>query len=71
MGGYVVSFPDLPGCLSVSEATDEAVANVQDAKCEWIVTAIENGYPINESDSIENYSGQFKLPIPKSLHKGL
>ena len=28
MGGYVVSFPDLPGCLSVSEATDEAVANV-------------------------------------------
>jgi len=70
-GGYVASFPDLPGCLSVGETIDEAVANAEDAKREWIAAAIEDGYPINEPDSIENYSGQFKLRIPKSLHKSL
>ena len=70
-GGYVVSFPDLPGCLSVGETIDEAVANAEDAKREWLAAAIEDGYPINEPDGIENYSGQFKLRIPKSLHKSL
>ena len=70
-GGYAVSFPDLPGCLSVGETIDEAVANAEDAKREWLAAAIEDGYTINEPDSIENYSGQFKLRIPKSLHKSL
>lgn len=70
-GGYVASFPDLPGCLSVGETIDEAVANAEDAKREWLAAAIEDGYTINEPDSIENYSGQFKLRIPKSLHKSL
>ena len=70
-GGYVASFLDLPGCLSVGETIDEAVANAEDAKREWIAAAIEDGYPIHEPDSIENYSGQFKLRIPKSLHKSL
>ena len=70
-GGYVVSFPDLPGCLSVGETIDEAVANAEDAKREWLAAAIEDGYPIKEPNDIDNYSGQFKLRIPKSLHKSL
>lgn len=69
--GYVVSFPDLPGCLSIGKTIDEAVANAEDAKREWISAAIEDGYSIQEPDSVENYSGQFKLRIPKSLHKSL
>ena len=56
------AFPDLPGCLSVGETIDEAVANANDAKREWLAAAIEDCYPINEPDDIENYSGQFKLP---------
>jgi len=51
-GGFVVSFPDLPGCLSVGNTVDEAVANAEDAKKEWIAAAIENGYPVNEPDSV-------------------
>lgn len=70
-GGYVVSFPDLPGCLSVGETIDEAVANAEDAKREWLAAAIEDGYPIKEPNDIDNYSGQFKLRLPKSLHKSL
>ena len=61
----------MPGCLSAGETIDEAVANAEDAKREWLAAAIEDGYPINEPDDIENDSGQFKIRIPKSLHKSL
>ena len=35
------------------------------------MAALEDGVEINEPDDIEKYSGQFKLRIPKSLHKSL
>ena len=31
-GGFVVSFPDLPGCISCGETVESAVANAMDAK---------------------------------------
>ncbi|MBQ7993399.1 MAG: type II toxin-antitoxin system HicB family antitoxin [Solobacterium sp.] len=70
-GGYVVRYPDLPGCISVGESISEAVANIEDAKLAWITAAIEEGIKIAEPDSLEDYSGQFKLRIPKSLHRSL
>ena len=33
--------------------------------------ALEDGLPVREPDDLENYSGQFKLRIPKSLHRSL
>ena len=50
-GGFAVSFPDLPGCLSVGKTVDEAVANAEDAKKEWLAAAFESGYSIKEPDS--------------------
>ena len=35
-GGYVVSFPDLPGCLTCGETIEEALSMAEDAKREWI-----------------------------------
>ncbi len=70
-GGYVVSFPELPGCLSSGEIIESAVANAQDAKKAWLEAAIEDGIQIQEPDSLEEYSGQFKLRIPRSLHRSL
>lgn len=70
-GGFVVSFPDLPGCMSMGETLEEAYNNALDAKHAWIEAALEDGVVINEPDCIENYSGQFKLRIPKSLHRSL
>lgn len=34
-GGYVVSFPDLPGCLAQGDTIEEAIYNAEDAKREW------------------------------------
>lgn len=70
-GGFVVSFPDLPGCLSTGETIDEAYRNAEDAKQEWLMAAIEEGIYIPEPDSIKEYSGQFKLRLPRSLHRQL
>ena len=70
-GGYVVSFPELPGCISCGETLESAVANAEDAKREWITAALAEGIVIHEPDDLENYSGQFKLRIPKSLHRSL
>jgi len=33
-GGYLIEFPDLPGCMSDGETPEEAIANGRDAlKC--------------------------------------
>ena len=70
-GGFVAAFPDLPGCLSSGETAEEACRNAEDAKHEWLMAAIEEGLPVPEPDSIEDYSGQFKLRLPRSLHRQL
>lgn len=70
-GGFVVSFPDLPGCMSVGDTVEEAYTNAIDAKRAWLEIAIEDGVNINEPTNVDEYSGQFKLRIPKSLHKSL
>lgn len=70
-GGFVASYPDLPGCLSSGETAEAAVSNASDAKRAWLEAAIEDGVIIQEPSSIDDYSGQFKLRLPKSLHKSL
>ena len=70
-GGYVVSFPELPGCISTGETIEDALSNAMDAKKEWLTASIESDVSIPLPDSLDNYSGQFKLRIPKSLHKSL
>ena len=70
-GGFVASYPELPGCLTCGETVESAIANANDAKCAWLEAALADGLEIAEPDSLEAYSGQFKLRIPKSLHKTL
>lgn len=70
-GGYVVSFPELPGCLTCGETIEDALENAKDAKREWIRVALESGIPISKPMEDNDFSGQFKLRIPKSLHRQL
>ena len=55
-GGYVVSFPELPGCITCGETVESVVANAEDAKREWITAALEDGITIHELDDLENNS---------------
>lgn len=70
-GGFVVTFPDLPGCITCGETIETAIANAMDAKKSWLEAALEEGLEIREPDSLEDYSGQFKLRMPRSLHRSL
>ena len=70
-GGFVASFPDLPGCITCGETIETTVANALDAKKAWLNAALEDGIDIPVPDSLETYSGQFKLRIPRSLHRTL
>lgn len=70
-GGYVASYPDLPGCLTIGGTVEEAIGNARDAKRAWIEAALEDGAEIWEPKRPDSYSGQFKIRMPKSLHRSL
>ncbi len=70
-GGYTVSFPELPGCITCGETIESALKNAEDAKKTWLEAVLEDGGEVPEPDSLKDYSGQFKLRIPKSLHRSL
>lgn len=70
-GGYIASIPELNGCISFGDTIEETLKNIEEAKKEWIIAALEEGIEIPEPNLVEQYSGQFKLRIPKSLHKSL
>ena len=68
-GGFVASYPELPGCISSGKTIEEAAKNALDAKKQWLNVALEDGVSINLPDSEKTYSGQFKLRMPKTLHR--
>jgi predicted RNase H-like HicB family nuclease len=47
-GGYVVSVPALPGCVTQGETFEEAVAMAQDAIQCYIEGLLKDGEPIPE-----------------------
>ena len=44
-GGYLVEFPDLPGCMADGETIDEAITNAQDAMTCWLQAMRDAGRP--------------------------
>ncbi|MBQ4342270.1 MAG: type II toxin-antitoxin system HicB family antitoxin [Erysipelotrichaceae bacterium] len=41
-GGYVISFPELPGCLTCGETIEQALKNAEDAKQEWYIAQMDD-----------------------------
>lgn len=71
-GGWFAEIPDLPGCGSDGETENEALANVMDAKHEWLLAALETGKPIPKPTPVQQqYSGRILVRAPKSLHRRL
>lgn len=68
-GGYLITFPDLPGCIADGETPQEALKNGLDAAKSWLKTAREFNDPIPKPDELS--SGKFVTRVPKSLHTRL
>ena len=41
-GGYMVSFPDLPGCIADGDSIDEAIVEARDAFDAWVMAEKED-----------------------------
>jgi antitoxin HicB len=68
-GGCLITFPDLPGCLSDGETPEEAIHNGFDAAQAWLDAAKEFGDTIPQP----GYAvGAWLAPqLPRSLHHRL
>lgn len=67
-GGYMVSFPDLPGCIADGNTIYEAIIEARDAFDAWAMAEREDK---GELPAPKTYSGQFVQRLPKSLHRQL
>lgn len=73
-GEFTAWYPNLPGCLTCSATFDGILSNAKDAKKAWLTAALEDGIAIaepTEEPDVSDFSGQFRLRMPRSLHKRL
>ena len=52
-GGFVVTVPVLPGCISQGDTREEAMANIREAMELYIEDCKAAGDPIPQEDSLE------------------
>lgn len=52
-GGFVVSVPVLPGCISQGNSREEALANIREAVELYVEDCRLSGDPVPEEDSLE------------------
>ncbi len=53
---YIVSVPELPGCMADGKTPEEAVKNAEIIIREWIECALEDGDPIPEPSLFKGVS---------------
>jgi len=52
-GGFVVSVPVLPGCVSQGDTREDAISNIREAIELYIEDCRAAGDPVPEEDSVE------------------
>ena len=74
-GGLLITFPDLPGCMSDGETVAEAIKNGRDAFESWVSARTDAGKPVPEPayrpETTPSVSGRFVTRLPKSIHAKL
>lgn len=50
--GYLITYPDLPGCMSDGQTPEEAVVNGRDAVKSYLLACIEVGDPLPEPRTV-------------------
>lgn len=68
-GEYVATCPAFPGLSALGETEEEALAEAKVALDLFIKTCKERGIPLPEPELAQDYSGQFRVRLPKSLHR--
>jgi antitoxin HicB len=68
-GGYLIDFPDFPGCIADGATPEEAIREGRDALLSYTRTLQELGRKVPESGKA--FAGQWRQRVPKSLHASL
>lgn len=69
--GWLASVPDLPGCHGDGASPEAALRDARDAIKAWLATAREFGDSIPDPSNDTAYSGQWRVRVPRSLHRRL
>jgi antitoxin HicB len=64
-GGWLASFPDLPGCMSDGETPEEALRNATEAESAWIAANNKWGKAKAEKPT------RLVARLPRSIHRNL
>ena len=71
-GGWLITWPDLPGCMSDGETPEEAIENGKDAFAAWMsVREKQLKLPPPGRARESGAPARFVLRTPKSLHARL
>jgi antitoxin HicB len=76
-GGFLITFPDIPGCMSDGETEAKAVKNGRDAFVAVVSALHDMGRDIPAPSfspgdvTAPNASGKFVARVPKSIHAKL
>lgn len=67
---YVARVVELPHCMIHGDTPQEAIAEIEEVKLDWIKSNLGRGLKIPEPIS-RKHSGQISLRIPPSLHRAI
>jgi antitoxin HicB len=70
-GGYIATIPEFPGLSAFGENPEEAIEEAKIALEGFLEVYNEDGCKIPEPQTLECYSGQTRLRLPKTLHAKL
>ena len=72
-GGYLITFPDLPGCMSDGANLEEVLANGRDAFSAWMSARAHIGKPIPKPTRYGESAEPVRMMqrLPRGLHAQL
>lgn len=69
VSAVVARIPDLPGCITQGDSSEEALRLLEGAKEAWIKTAIARGLAIREPRVEDEFRGRVTVRMTPSLHR--
>jgi antitoxin HicB len=77
--GFIITFPDLPGCMSDGETIEEAIESGRDAFLGWVAVQADlkreipkpQWRPEEDKTIPATASGKFIQRVPKTIHSKL
>jgi len=69
--GYIATIPEFPGLSAFGDTPEEAIEEANIALAGFIEVFKEDGCKIPEPQTLNTFSGQTRLRLPKSLHSKL